>query len=142
MNGKSIFVEILDEYDDNSGLAGVPALLNGQKVTLYVEFEVVGDTLNYNVLGALPESFNGSVARLMPIKTGSTISPLFQQIHADGTTEFVEMDGNSFNVAGTGIEIGIGTLETGKYNLILQAIDYSGNTSTDNAGEVDFTQPN
>lgn len=142
MNGKSIYVEILDEYDDNSGLAGVPALLNGQQVTLYVEFEIVGDTLNYNVLGALPESFNGAVARLMPIKTGSTIRPLFQQIHADGSTEFVELDGNSFNVAGTGIEIDIGTLETAKYNLILQAVDYSGNTSTENAGEVNFTQPN
>ena len=138
LNGNAVFVEILDEYDDNSGLAGVPAFVNGQKATIYIEFEVVGDTLNYNVLGALPESFNGAVARLIPINTGDTINPLFQQINADGSTEFVTFTGNNFTVSSTGITIGIGSLDAGSYNLLLQATDLSGNVTTENAGAVTF----
>ncbi len=138
MNGNAVFVEILDEYDDNSGLAGVPAMVNGQKATIYIEFEVVGETLNYNILGALPESFNGAVARLMPINTGDTINPLFQQINADGSTEFVTLVGNNFTVASTGITIGISSLDAGTYNLLLQATDLSGNVTTENAGAVAF----
>ena len=138
LNGNAVFVEILDEYDDNSGLAGVPAFVNGQKATIYIEFEVVGDTLNYNVLGALPESFNGAVARLIPINTGDTINPLFQQINADGSTEFVTFTGNNFTVSSAGITIGIGSLDAGSYNLLLQATDFSGNVTTENAGAVTF----
>lgn len=138
LNGNAVFVEVLDQYDDNSGLAGVPAFVNGQKATIYIEFEVVGDTLNYNVLGALPESFNGAVARLISINTGDTINPLFQQINADGSTEFVTFTGNNFTVSSTGITIGIGSLDAGSYNLILQATDLSGNVTTENAGAVTF----
>ena len=111
LNGNAVFVEILDEYDDNSGLVGVPAIVNGKKATIYIEFEIVGETLNYDVLGALPESFNGAVARLMPINTGDTINPLFQQINADGSTEFVTFTGNNFTVSSAGITIGIGSLD-------------------------------
>ena len=139
INGNAVFVEVLDQYDDNSGLAGVPAFVNGKKATIYIEFEIIGDTLNYNVLGALPESFNGAVARMLPIRTGDKINPLFQQINADGSTEFVTLIGNSFTVSSTGITIGIGSLDAGNYNLLLQATDLSGNVTTENAGEVTFT---
>lgn len=139
LNGNAVFVEILDEYDDNSGLAGVPALVNGQEATIYIEFEIVGETLNYNVLGALPESFNGAVARLIPINTGDTINPLFQQINADDSTEFVTFTGNNFTVSSAGITIGISSLDAGQYNLLLQATDLSGNVTTENAGAVTFT---
>jgi hypothetical protein len=139
LNGNAVFVEILDEYDDNSGLVGVPAIVNGKKATIYIEFEIVGETLNYDVLGALPESFNGAVARLMPINTGDTINPLFQQINADGSTEFVTFTGNNFTVSSAGITIGIGSLDAGSYNLLLQATDFSGNVTTENAGAVTFS---
>ena len=102
-------------------------------------FEIVGETLNYDVLGALPESFNGAVARLMPINTGDTINPLFQQINADGSTEFVTFTGNNFTVSSAGITIGIGSLDAGSYNLLLQATDFSGNVTTENAGAVTFS---
>jgi len=138
LNGNAVFVEVLDQYDDNSGLAGVPAFVNGKKATIYIEFEIIGDTLNYNVLGALPESFNGAVARMLPIRTGDKINPLFQQINADGSTEFVTLIGNSFTVSSTGITIGIGSLDAGNYNLLLQATDLSGNVTTENAGTVTF----
>ncbi len=139
LNGNAVFVEILDEYDDNSGLVGVPAIVNGKKATIYIEFEIVGETLNYNVLGALPESFNGAVARLIPINTGDTITPLFQQMNADGSTEFVTLTGNNFTVSSAGITIGIGSLDAGSYNLLLQATDLSGNVTTENAGAVAFS---
>jgi hypothetical protein len=142
LNGNAVFVEVLDEYDDNSGLAGVPAIVNGQKATIYIEFEIVGETLNYNVLGALPESFNGAVARLIPINTGDTINPFFQQINADGSTEFVTLTGNNFTVSSAGITIGIGSLDAGQYNLLLQATDLSGNVTTENAGTVTFNPAN
>lgn len=142
LNGNAVFVEVLDAYDDNSGIAGVPAFVNGQKATIYIEFEIVGDTLNYNVLGALPESFNGAVSRMLPIKTGDTINPLFQQINGDGSTEFVTLEGNSFTVLSTGITIGIGSLDAGSYNLLLQATDLSGNVTTENAGAVTFSPAN
>jgi len=132
LNGQSIYAEDIESYDDNSGLVGIPAQLNGQKVTLYVQYEIKNDTLIYDVLGALPESFNGAVSRLMPINVGDTINPLFQMIKTDGSTEFVEMDNNSFKVPSGGLTISIGNIESGSYNLYLQAKDLSGNVATTN----------
>ena len=129
LNGKSIYVEDIESYDDNSGLVGIPAQLDGQQVTIYVQYEVKDDTLLYDVLGALPQSFEGAVARLIPINVGATINPLFQQIKTDGSTEFVEMDNNSFKVTKDNLTISIGDIEAGSYNLYLQAKDLSGNTS-------------
>ena len=34
LNGNAVFVEILDEYDDNSGLVGVPAIVNAKKQSI------------------------------------------------------------------------------------------------------------
>jgi len=129
LNGKSVYVEEIESYDDDSGLVGIPAQLNGQQVTIYVQYEIQNDTLLYDVLGAVPQSFDGSVSRLMPINTNDIISPLFQMINADGSIEFVEMDGNNFKVTNTGITISIGDLTAGSYNLYLQATDLSDNTT-------------
>lgn len=134
MNGQPVYVEVSEETD-TSALVNVPAQLNGQQVSIAIALEVVGDTLFFDIIGALPQSFNGTVARYVPIESGDIVEPLFQQINPDGTSQFIS-SGNVFAVASTGMDIGISKLGTGSYNLIALATDYAGNDNATLAGTV------
>lgn len=124
MNGNYVSL-ILDDEDDKITTYTIPALLNGEEVSILVMIE--NDTGDYSILGAWPGMENGVAAReIIPIEEGDEITPLFMSYDMN-TDEEGYVEGTSFSVDSTGIDLEIAQLPAGDYNLGFIAEDYAQN---------------
>lgn len=124
MNGNYVSL-ILDDEDDKITTYTIPALLNGEEVSILVMIE--NDTGDYSILGAWPGMENGVAAReIITIGEGDEITPLFMSYDMN-TDEEGYVEETPFSVDSTGIDLEIAQLPAGDYNLGFIAEDYAQN---------------
>lgn len=131
VNGQYVYTEELESDEDN-GLytLGVPVMLNGSQSMIIIQAKVNDSSINFDVLGYIPNSVNGVVSRLLPLRTGDAINPLFLNVNTStGDTALVTQSGNNFTVAATGMIVEIGQLPADQYFAFFEVEDYSGNVA-------------
>lgn len=106
-------------------LLDIPALLNGQTVDILVALDTSSG--QYEILGAWPGITNGMAAKeMLPIGPTDSIIPLFTSINVSTGAE-TSIQGTAFTV-GASLQLGIGPLPSGNYELAFLAVDLAQNT--------------
>lgn len=135
VNGQYVYTDVL-EADEDNGLytLGAPAMINGNQATLVIQAQVNGTNIDLTVVGQIPDSANGVVSRMMALKTGDHIDPLFLNFDtATGNTSLVTQSGNDFTLTAAGATAAIGQLPADNYVAFFAVQDYAGNMQYSNA---------
>jgi hypothetical protein len=129
VNGQYVYTELLESDEDNGLFTlGAPAMINGKQATLVILATVKDNQVTFEVTGQIPESANGAVSRLIELKIGDKVDPLFLNYNpANDATNLVTQSGNSFTVGSTGVNATLGALPADTYNAYFAVEDYSGN---------------